>query len=99
MAEESGSRTHKGPSTAPTGFEVRPPHRGRFSSLYCKSNRMSGAASAVTTKIYSNRLATNGANRHSAPERLCDMIRRAASFAHGIDQFAGIAGANGPHGE
>ena len=33
LAEESGSRTHKGPPAAPTGFEVRPPHRGRFPSV------------------------------------------------------------------
>ena len=29
VAEESGSRTHQGPPAAPTGFEARPPHRGR----------------------------------------------------------------------
>src|SRR3970040_2372109 len=33
LAEESGSRTHTGPQAAPTGFEVRPPHRGRFPSV------------------------------------------------------------------
>src|SRR3982751_2012700 len=33
VAEESGSRTHAGPPAAPTGFEVRPPHRERFPSV------------------------------------------------------------------
>jgi len=33
LAEESGSRTHAGPPAAPTGFEVRPPHRERFPSV------------------------------------------------------------------
>src|SRR5687768_147755 len=37
MAEESGSRTHAGPPAAPTGFEVRPPHRERFPSVACES--------------------------------------------------------------
>lgn len=32
LAEESGSRTHGGSQATPTGFEVRPPHRERFSS-------------------------------------------------------------------
>ena len=32
MAEESGSRTHQGPSRGPSRFEVRTPHRGRCSS-------------------------------------------------------------------
>ncbi len=33
VADESGSRTHIELLTAPTGFEVRPPHRERFPSV------------------------------------------------------------------
>ena len=32
MAKESRSRTYQTPLAAPPGFEVRPPHQGRFSS-------------------------------------------------------------------